>query len=260
MKFEELNLNSDLKASIQKLGFTDCTDIQEAAFDPIVSGKDVAGLSQTGSGKTAAFLIPLIERIYRSREENSTRGFKDWKSNSFILVLVPTRELAEQVLKNLDHLTTDEKIRAVSVYGGVSYDKQKSLIAEGVEFVIATPGRLIDLHKEHVINLSNVKAIVFDEADRMFDMGFKDDMRYILQRIPLERQYLVFSATLNFDVLNVAYEFGSNPLELNISRENTKAEQVNDHILHVGQEDKPKFLLSILKKTNPEQVIVFSNF
>ncbi len=271
MKFSELNLESSLASAIQRLNYDECTPIQEQAMPPIISGKDVAGLAQTGTGKTAAFLIPLMERILRGRpvadESNQealalaqTRGFKDWKAQNFILVLVPTRELAEQVYENVAKLGADAGLKGFAIYGGTGYDKQKDALKNGVEFIVATPGRLIDLYKEHLVDLKQVRAIVFDEADRMFDMGFKDDMKFILQRVPRERQFLVFSATLNFDVLNTAYQFGSEPVEINISRDQAKAENVKDQIFHVGGDEKPQHLLSILKVHNPKQAIIFTNF
>lgn len=271
MNFDQLNLEATLKSAIDKAGFSECTPIQEQSIPVIVEGRDVAGLAQTGTGKTAAFLIPLMERILRGRmhpdaipedqkEITEKRAFKDWRAQNFILILVPTRELAEQVLENVNKLSVDSGLRAVSIYGGTSYDRQREGLKAGVEFVVATPGRLIDLYKEHLVDLKQVRAIVFDEADRMFDMGFKDDMKFILQRVPRERQYLVFSATLNFDVLNTAYQFGSEPFEVNISRDQAKADNVKDELLHVGQEEKPMYLLSLLKLVNPKQAIIFTNF
>lgn len=281
MKFSELNLHPQIRKNLEKIDFVECTPIQAEAIPKILAGKDVAGLAQTGTGKTAAFLLPIINRILQAMEKqalgerpaseadqtegdklvaNSAEAFKDWKKRHFILILVPTRELAEQVYDNAKKFLEGTGLKAVSIYGGTSYDRQKAGLKEGVEFVIATPGRLIDLYKEHLLDLKQCRAVIFDEADRMFDMGFKDDMRYLLSRIPRERQFLVFSATLNFDVLNVAYEFGADPVELNVSREQTKAENVQDEIFHVGQEDKPKFLLSLLRKHKPQQVIIFSNF
>lgn len=264
MKFSEYSLDPSLQAAIDQLGYTECTPIQIQAISPILLGKDVAGLAQTGTGKTAAFLVPLIERVLRSQNPvegvESARVFKDWKSNHFILILVPTRELAEQVYENLVKLAGQTPIRGFPIYGGTSYDKQKEALRSGLQFLIATPGRMIDLYKEHLIDLKQVRAIVFDEADRMFDMGFKDDMKYILQRVPQDRQFLVFSATLNFDVLNTAYQFGSEPIELNVSQEQTKAENVHDEIFHVGHDEKPQHLLSLLKVKQPKQAIIFSNF
>ena len=271
MKFSELNLESSLSSAIQKLNFEECTPIQEQAIPPIIKGQDVAGLAQTGTGKTAAFVIPLMERILRGRPVadetnqealtlNQERGFKDWKAQNFILILVPTRELAEQVYENIAKLGADAGLKGFAIYGGTGYDKQKEALKNGVEFIVATPGRLIDLYKEHLVDLKQVRAIVFDEADRMFDMGFKDDMKFILQRVPRERQFLVFSATLNFDVLNTAYQFGSEPIEVNISRDQAKAENVKDQIFHVGSDEKPQQLLSILKVHSPKQAIIFTNF
>lgn len=271
MRFSELNLEPSLFSAIQKLKFEECTPIQQQAMAPVLEGRDVAGLAQTGTGKTAAFLVPLMDRILKARlntesfdqaqkEAHAKRSFLDWRANNFILILVPTRELAEQVQANITQLSVDSGLRGFAIYGGTAYDKQKEAVKTGLDFVVATPGRLIDLYKEHVVDLKQVRAVVFDEADRMFDMGFKDDMKYILQRIPTERQFLVFSATLNFDVLNTAYQFGADPVEINVSLDQSKAENVKDELFHVGTEDKLMYLLSLLKKYSPKQAIIFSNF
>jgi superfamily II DNA/RNA helicase len=271
MKFSDLDLHPALQSAVEKLGYEEATPIQEATMPHVLEGKDVAGLAQTGTGKTAAFILPLMERIVRARlnpdqlsdEEKAkreSRMFMDWRSNQFILVLVPTRELCEQVYEAAMKFRGDSGLRAVSIYGGVSYDKQKEGLRNGVEFVIATPGRLIDLYKENLLDLKQVRAIVFDEADRMFDMGFKDDMKFILERVPKDRQFLVFSATLNLDVMNTAYQFGADPVEVNVSRDQAKAENVVDKIFHVGQEEKGPHLLSLLNVHKPRQTIVFSNF
>ncbi len=297
MKFSELDLHPSLQRNLDKINFQECTPIQESAIPNVLQGRDIAGLAQTGTGKTAAFLVPLIDRVLRGRdlttaaavngrqpdetasaediapveedseipaeataEELHLRHFVEWQRRHYILVVVPTRELAEQVFENAKVLLDGTGLKAVAVYGGTAYDKQKAAFQEGVEFVIATPGRLIDLFKENICDFRMVRGVVFDEADRMFDMGFTDDMKFILRRIPRERQFLVFSATLNFDVLNVAYEFGAFPVEINISKDQPKADNVADEILHIGQHDKPKFLLSLIKKNSPRQAIIFSNF
>lgn len=271
MKFSELNLEATLASAVTKLGYEDCTPVQEQAIPHILDGKDVAGLAQTGTGKTAAFVLPLMERILRARpapgdvseEEKAIiekRAFPDWRPQNFIMILVPTRELAEQVQENISKLSIDSGLRGFAIYGGTGYDRQKEALKNSVEFIVATPGRLIDLYNEHLVDLKQVRAVVFDEADRMFDMGFKDDMKFILQRIPRERQLLVFSATLNFDVLNTIYQFGSEPVEINISRDQAKADNVKDQIFHVGNNEKPQHLLSLLKAHNPKQAIIFTNF
>jgi len=266
MKFSEIQLHPILQANLDKINFVECTKIQDQAIPIIRQGKDVAGLAQTGTGKTGAFLIPLIDRLLKatkpdpSVEATATVPFNEWKKKQYVLVLVPTRELAEQVYENAVKFLEGTGMQSCSVYGGTTYEKQVAALKSGVEFVIATPGRFIDLYKEHIADLGLVRAVVFDEADRMFDMGFKDDMKFILQRIPRDRQFMVFSATLNFDVLNVAYEYGADPVEVNISRDQAKADNVKDFFLHVGHEDKPRYLLSLLKKYEPRQAIIFSNF
>ncbi|MEQ1878628.1 MAG: DEAD/DEAH box helicase, partial [Bdellovibrionia bacterium] len=314
MKFTDYDLHPEIVKAIDKMGYVETTPIQEAVIGHVLNGRDVAGLAQTGTGKTAAFVIPLLDRLLRSRdpankdkkaesdetpleaeaaekaggaadapiapgeiiegvdpldgltddqhpeEAKKERFFRDWKSNHFILVLVPTRELADQVCAEVEKLRGDSACRGVAVYGGTAYEKQIADIKSGAEFVVGTPGRLIDLYKSHHVDFKRVRAIVFDEADRMFDMGFRDDMRYILQRVPKTRQFLVFSATLNFEVLNTAYSFGANPIEFNVSKDQAKAENVKDEIFHVGTFDKPQYLLSLLKKEQPKQVIIFSNF
>ncbi len=261
MKYSELNLDPRLNAAIEKLNYAEATAIQEQTIPHILEGKDVAGLAQTGTGKTAAFLIPLIERILRTQSEpDSPRALKDWNVRSFVLILVPTRELADQINENVVKLSDGCGMKTYPFYGGTGYDKQKEALQSGLQFVVATPGRLIDLYKENFVDLKQVRAIVFDEADRMFDMGFKDDMTYILGRVPKDRQFLVFSATLNFDVLNTAYQFGAEPVEINISRDQAKAENVKDFILHIGNDEKPQYLVSILKKENPKQAMIFTNF
>lgn len=271
MKFSELQLEASLSNSIEKLGYKECTPIQESAIPPILEGQDVSGLAQTGTGKTAAFLIPLMDRLLKARRPIDTlsedeklvfqkRAFADWKAQNYILILVPTRELAEQVGDNVAQLGAESGIRGIAIYGGTGYDKQKEAFRNGTEIIVATPGRLIDLFKDHVLDLKQVRAVVFDEADRMFDMGFKEDMKFILSRIPRDRQLLVFSATLNFDVLNTAYQFGANPVEVNISPDQAKADNVKDEIFHIGHHEKPAYLLSLLKKHNPKQAIIFSNF
>lgn len=261
MNFSELQLDPRLKTNIQNLNYAEATPIQAQAIPLILSGRDVAGLAQTGTGKTAAFLIPLIERILKAETEpTSETAFKDWKPFHSILVLVPTRELAEQIHENALKFIAGTGLKSQTFYGGTGYEKQKEALSNGVNFMISTPGRLIDLYKEHHVDFKRVRAVVFDEADRMFDMGFKDDMKYILGRIERERQFLVFSATLNFDVLNTAYQFGAEPVEINVSRDQSKAENVKDAIFHIGDAEKPQFLLSIIKKEKPKQTIVFTNF
>ncbi len=261
MIYSDYQLDPRLNATIEKMGYKEATPIQEQAIPQIILGRDVAGLAQTGTGKTAAFLIPLIERILKSETDpQHERAFKDWQSYQGILILVPTRELADQIHENVVKLCEGLGLRSFAFYGGTGYEKQKEALKNGLHFTVSTPGRLIDLYKEHHVDFKKVRAVVFDEADRMFDMGFKDDMKYILSRIERNRQFLVFSATLNFDVLNTAYQFGAEPVEINISRDQATADHVKDAIYHIGNEEKPQHLISVIKKNNPKQVIIFTNF
>jgi len=263
--FDSYNLHSKINERLKSLGFSEPTKIQEKSIPLVQEGKDVSGLAQTGTGKTAAFLIPILQRLYASSESTNesiegVKPFESWTPRSTILILVPTRELAEQVSSNLKTLSSEDEVSSVTIYGGVPYEKQKKLLEKGATFVVATPGRLIDLYKDKFFDPTQVKCVVFDEADRMFDMGFKEDMKYLLDRIPRDRQFLVFSATLNFDVLTVAYEYGSDPVEIEIDRSLPKTDQVQDEILHVGHDEKPKFLASVLKAKDFEQAVVFTNF
>lgn len=292
MKFSDIQFHPALQSTLDSIGFSECTPVQQHTIPAILEGKDVAGLAQTGTGKTGAFLLPLMERILRAQDAKKAgiatqppapsdqaappsvdelevktspealvaRAFHEWAPMNFCLVLVPTRELCEQVYENAVKFSGQTGLRAVSIYGGVAYEKQKDALRGGVEFVIATPGRLLDLYKDNLVDLKQVRAIVFDEADRMFDMGFKDDMKYILTRVPKERQFMVFSATLNLDVMNTAYQFGANPVEFNVSRDQPKAENVDDKIMHVGQDEKGAHLLALLKMHAPRQAIIFSNY
>lgn len=260
MKFTEFDLAPALLEELSKNKFTDSTTIQADSFKDIVSGGDVAGLAQTGSGKTLAYAIPVVDRIIRTinaDEAYKDRMYDSWNKQAFVLILVPTRELAEQVRENVEMIASD--LKTATVYGGVPHKKQIEDIKAGADFVIATPGRLIDLFKDHVIDLGQVRTVVFDEADRLFDMGFSDDICYVLDRIPRERQFLAFSATLNLQVLQTCYEYGSDPKEIGEKGDSLKAPDVNDEIFHISRSEKPKYLYSILKKHNPKQVIVFSN-
>ncbi len=261
--FADFNLHPQLQQAINDLGYTTPSAIQQKCLPLVQRGQDVAGLAQTGTGKTAAFLIPLMDRILKANSENEddkANAFLDWQSSNFIMVLVPTRELVGQVLENFQTLAKHTNMTGVFLYGGVGYDEQKASLAKPFQFLIATPGRLIDLYKEGFVDFKNVRGLVLDEADRMFDMGFQQDVNFVLQRVPQDRQLLMFSATLNFAVTEMAYQAHSNPVQVDVSRDKVTTENIEDMILHVGRHDKPKFLLSILKKFEPKQIIVFSNF
>lgn len=259
INFASLGLGTSILANLEKIGFTLPTPVQEKTIPLLLKGQDIAALAPTGTGKTGAFLLPLIDRVLLGRE-GSPLGFTDWKPGHFNLVLLPTRELADQVQQSFLSWTKGMDLQSVVIVGGENMEKQIQTIKQGVQFVFSTPGRLLDLYREHQIDLKQVRALVFDEADRLFDMGFKDDMVYILQRVPRERQLLMFSATLNFEVLETAYSFGSEPVEVSLGSAQLKSDNVEDKILHISHEDKGLYLLSVLKSSPAKQIIVFTNF
>ncbi|RZA06028.1 MAG: DEAD/DEAH box helicase, partial [Proteobacteria bacterium] len=211
MSFQNFPLNETLLANIAAMGFSSPTQIQSDIMPLALEGKDVSGLSRTGTGKTAAFLIPTLHRL------------STLPSDRLALCLAPTRELAQQIMEEANKLGKDLGFGAVSIVGGMSPDDQIAALKGGARLITGTPGRVIDLFKEKALDLTKVDVLVFDEADRMFDMGFIKDMHYILSKVNPKRQILLFSATMNFSVLNMIYEYGANPQEINVSRDQMTA-------------------------------------
>jgi ATP-dependent RNA helicase RhlB len=292
LEFKNLPIQTPLIDNLQKVGFKSLTPIQEKSIPVILSGQDLFGQAATGTGKTGAYLIPLISRVLAtqargaqgilasaqevpsnsssleatnqntaSQKANEPVPFLSWHGKSLILVVLPTRELCDQVAESFNKFAAGFNLGGAVIYGGVGYEDQvRALKARNCHFIFATPGRLIDLYKEHEIDFKQVKSIVFDEADRLFDMGFRDDIKFILNRIPRDRQLLVFSATLNFEVQETCYQFGAAPVEVALDREKVKPPKLHDFLIHVSLEDKSKYMFSILKKYNPESAIVFTNY
>ena len=250
MSFSDFSLNETLVANIGAMGFTEPTKIQEQVIPLTLSGGDVSGLSRTGTGKTAAFLIPLIHRL------------ASLPSDRVALCLAPTRELAQQIEAEAQKLTKGMNLPSAVVVGGVGYEEQIRALREGARIIAATPGRIIDLFKEKHFDLSKVEILVFDEADRMFDMGFIKDMHYVLRHVNPKRQILLFSATMNYSVLNLIFEYGANPTEINVSRDQVTADKIEQLLFHVSDDEKPRALLAVCKKYLPENgvMIVFANY
>ena len=251
MDFTEFNLDERLLKGLEDAGYTNCTEVQEQVLKNSQDGSDLYVQSQTGTGKTAAYLVAIIQELLS----------KDEKKGKKVLILVPTRELAVQVEEEAKTLSGPAGLRAFSFYGGVGYEKQIAAINKGVDIIVSTPGRLIDLKEGGNINLSDVAFLVCDEADRMFDMGFYPDLRTILKFIPKseERQTMLFSATLNTYVKNLAWEYTREPKEIEIAAENITVSEIDQELLHVSSEEKMKLLLGILKKETPSSVIIFCN-
>ncbi len=293
MKFSELQLPELVQRGIEEAGFTDCTPIQEKSLPLALAGRDVAGQAQTGTGKTAAFLITMFTKLLEKDkarakpisaaeagcEEGATQAYKQVrrgepdKANELMrakaashrhpraLILAPTRELVVQIEKDAQLLGKHAGLTIQAIYGGVDYMLQKNALKEGVDVVIGTPGRLIDYLKQKVYSLKNIEVLVIDEADRMFDMGFIADLRFILRRLPPydARQNMMFSATLNRRVMELAYEFMNVPEKVSVSPEQMTAERVEQVLYHVGRKEKFPLLLGLLRKEGMERTMIFVN-
>ncbi|MBE8221327.1 MAG: DEAD/DEAH box helicase [Bdellovibrionales bacterium] len=263
MSFSSLGLHSDLLENLKAKGFDTPTPIQVSSLPLVIKGKDVAGLARTGTGKTAAFVLPLIHRILNSRANDESlkqESFARWTDKSYILILVPTRELAFQVQDNINEFSPTLNIESAVFVGGLPIEKDVEALSKNLDFIIATPGRLIDLYKNHNLHLGQVEAVVLDEADRLFDMGFADDVKYILTRIPKHRQFLLFSATLSLEALYMGYEFGAQPVELSDSKKEIQKDLIEESLYHISRPEKSTYLLSLLKSKSWRQAIVFSNY
>ena len=251
MEFRDFNLDSRLMEGIQNAGYVNCTPVQEQVIACANDGSDLYVQSQTGTGKTAAYLIAVMQEILTKPE---LKGKK-------VLVLVPTRELAVQVEMECKTLCEKTELKPFSFYGGVGYEKQVNAIEKGVDILLATPGRVIDLLEQKKLDLSNVGFAIIDEADRMFDMGFYPDLRIILKHLPAaeNRQTMLFSATLNTYVKNLAWEYTRDAKEITIEAENITVDEIDQELIHVSSDEKTKLLVGILQREKPESTIIFCN-
>src|SRR5881296_2956141 len=256
MDFASLDLPEPVMQGIREAGFVTATPIQEAALPLALRGKDVAGQSQTGTGKTAAFLISAFTRMIREGETRSGHG-----SEPRVLIIAPTRELVVQIESDAQLLGKYTPFRILAVYGGIDYNKQRDALREACDVLVGTPGRLIDYLKQRVWSPRRVEILVIDEADRMFDMGFIADLRFILRRLPPheKRQSYLFSATLSFRVLELTWEFMNNPAQITIMPKQKTAERVEQTLYHVGREEKFALLLGLLRHEGGDRILIFSN-
>ena len=251
MKFTEFSLNENLQKGIENAGYVECTPVQEQVLKSSLEGRDLYVQSQTGTGKTAAYLVSVIQELL-SRPDVSGRK---------ALIMVPTRELAVQVQEEAEKLCSASGLVCGSFYGGVGYDRQVAALKKGVDIMIGTPGRVIDLNEGGQMDLSSVAFLVIDEADRMFDMGFYPDLRTLIKVIPAaeKRQTMLFSATLNSYVKNLAWEYTRDPAEITIEAQNITVDEIDQELLHVSSDDKMKLLLGIISAEKPESLIIFCN-
>jgi ATP-dependent RNA helicase RhlB len=257
LNFESLPLPEQVLQGIRDANFETCTPIQSKSLPITLGKKDLAGQAQTGTGKTAAFLITLLTRLLEKDPPPTTKE----KAGPRALIIAPTRELARQIEKDALLLGKHCNFRTVCVIGGVDYDKQRNQIKAGVDILIATPGRLIDFYKQKFFSLKSVEVLVVDEADRMFDMGFIADLRYLFRSCsPYDkRQSMLFSATLNYRVMELCYEHMNNPVKVAIEPEKTVVDQVTQILYHVGQHEKFNLLLGLMKQEAGEKVLIFCN-
>ena len=259
MNYTELNLNEKIQLGLSDAGYITCTPVQEQVLKASLDGSDLYVQSQTGTGKTAAFLVTIMQEILTRRESACTEG----EAIKNALILVPTRELAVQVEEEAKKLGKHTGLKFASFYGGVGYEKQVADLKKGCDIIIGTPGRVIDLTEGKQMDLSNVGYLAIDEADRMFDMGFYPDLRKLIHFLPKNegtkkaRQTMLFSATLNSYVKNLAWEYTRDAKEITIEAQNITVDEIDQELIHVSSDDKMKLLLGIFKKENPESVIIF---
>ncbi|MBU0934056.1 MAG: DEAD/DEAH box helicase [Spirochaetes bacterium] len=251
LRYDSLNIHPDLARAITEAGYVECMPVQAATFPLAFDGRDIYAQSQTGTGKTAAFLISIFQRMM------TIDALRRRKS----LIIAPTRELAVQIEGEARKLAKYLPISMGCFYGGVSYNPQESMLRDDVQMIIGTPGRIIDLVQQGKMLLREVGFLVVDEADRMFDMGFIDDLRKLLRYLPppAERQTFLFSATLNFRIKNLAWEYMANPHEIAIEPDTVTVELVTQELYHVGSDEKLPMLLGILAREKPQGSIIFCN-
>ncbi len=251
MEFSELNLHPDIQRGIADAGFTACMPVQEQVLTNAFDGHDLYVQSQTGTGKTAAYLVAIFQRLLT---EPLLGGKK-------ALIMVPTRELAVQVEEEAKMLGKYLPFKVGSFYGGVGYAHQQKLLRENAQILVGTPGRVLDLNGSGQMSLMDLAFLVLDEADRMFDMGFYPDLRKLIKVVPPaeKRQTMLFSATLNAWVKNLAWEYTKEPLEIEIAPEKVTVEEIDQVLYHVPSDDKLKMLMGIFEREKPESAIIFCN-
>ncbi|UXX79043.1 DEAD/DEAH box helicase [Reichenbachiella carrageenanivorans] len=251
MKFNELPLIAPILKALQDKNYSEPTAIQEKAIPLVLQQNDVMGCAQTGTGKTAAFAIPIIQRIHELEEG------KSGKPQLLSLIVTPTRELAIQIDDNIRLYSKYTNLKHAVIFGGVKQGQQVEKMKRGVHVLVATPGRLLDLITQGHISLSQVKIFVLDEADRMLDMGFVNDVKKLLKLLPTKRQSLFFSATMPKSILNLANEILTNPKKIEVSPVSSTAETIQQYLYYTNRSDKKKLLMHILKDEKMDQVLIF---
>lgn len=250
MKFEDYHISPEIKNNLALLGFKRPTDIQYKAIKPILKGDDVLAIAQTGTGKTAAFAIPIIDIIHQQKRSSRSECIS-------CLVMVPTRELALQITQVFQTIGQHTHVKTDCVFGGVDQDPQISKLASGIDILVATPGRMFDLVSQGHIILDQIQILVLDEADHMLALGFIKDIRQLIHRLPKKRQTLFFSATINPEIKDLAYSLVINPIRIEISPKNPVAKNVTHSVAYIPMDDKRFFLERIISENPDSKILVF---
>ena len=253
-RLDELPIHDAVLDGLEEAGLTHCTPVQAATLPRTLRGEDIAGEAQTGTGKTAAFLVATLHHLMTHPVEEDAVG-------PWAIVLAPTRELALQIHEEAERIGAFTGLAFAAIYGGTGYEAQREQLADGVDVVIGTPGRIIDLYKQGTLELARIEVVVLDEADRMFDLGFVDDIRYLLRRMPSaeQRPNLLFSATLSFRVTELAWEEMNAPPQVTIESEQRTVENVRQVLYHVAKEDKTAFTVGLLRAIEAQRTLIFAN-
>lgn len=254
MSFAQLGLSPEILQAISEKGYNTPTPIQQKAIPVVLSGKDVLAGAQTGTGKTAGFTLPLIHRLQQSRPEKLANGRKPVRA----LILTPTRELAAQVHDSVRTYSKHARMRSQVVFGGVSINPQMMHLRAGVDILVATPGRLLDLIQQNAVSIHTVEIFVLDEADRMLDMGFIHDIKKIMALLPKQRQNLLFSATFSDDIKKLADKLLNSPELIEVAKRNTASERVDQSVYPVDRNRKRELLVHLIKEGDWQQVLVFT--
>jgi len=252
--FSDIDLPEELIAAVDALGFERLTRVQAEVLPLSLEGRDIVAQAQTGSGKTAAYLLTLFSRMMRQERQSEIQNPRG-------LIIAPTRELAVQIASDAEKLSTHIPFSVHVVFGGIDYRKQQNRFADGVDLLIGTPGRLIDYHRKGAYSLHDTEMVVVDECDRLFDMGFAEDLRWLLHRLPYtdKRQSLMFTATLSRRVMQLGWREMTEPAEIVINREQLTPETVHQELYHVASHEKLSLLLGLLKREGGERIMIFLN-
>lgn len=249
--FQSLDLLDDIKKAVQEKGYKTPTPIQERSIPHLLKGEDLLGIAQTGTGKTAAFSLPILNNLGRSKNKAAPKSAR-------ALILTPTRELASQIEDNIESYGKGLGLKSIVVFGGVGKTKQINGMAKGVDILVATPGRLLDLMSEGAIKLDSIEIFVLDEADRMLDMGFFNDVKKVIAKLPKKKQTMLFSATMPKDIAQLASSLLNNPKKVEVTPESTTVEKIDQKAHYVAKANKPGLLIDILSDESIESMLVFT--